>query len=149
MKSLPFLLAVLLVTSLSGCSGESWRKAFTAKVVVVSYDDLGTETMLSPILGPRGNNPQIVVHHGATNKHAEPRRLNDHQGLLILRRNSRRLPDTAENEALRQRMTAAYHRLHACYNQRRNAFLSVPPFAGRGSMSMTRMNLMPPVPPSL
>lgn len=133
----------------SGCTQDSWRKAFTAKVVTVSYDDLGTEAMVSPVLGARGTDPQIVVRQGATNQHSSPRYLNTRQGLLMLRRNARRLPDTAENAPLRQRMTTAYNRLYYYYNLRRSAFLSVPPFGGRGSMSMMRSTMMPPMPPTL
>jgi len=138
-----------LVSLLSGCTQDAWKKAFTAKVLTVSYDDLGTEAMVSPILGPRGADPQIVVRQGATNPHSTPRCLNAHQGLVMLRRNARNLANTKENAPLRQRMTTAYNRLYFYYNQRRDAFLAVPPFVGRGSMTMMRSGMMPPVPPTL
>jgi hypothetical protein len=145
----PFLLACLLLPSLSGCTRDSWRQAFSARVLTVSYDNLGTEAMVSPALGPRGTDPQIVVRQGATNPQSTPRCLNAHEGLLMLRRNSRHLPRTAQNEPLRRRMKSAYDRLYHYYNQRRDAFLAVPAFGGRGSMTMMRSTMMPPVPPSL
>ena len=146
----PLLLVTLLLTAfLSSCSREAWRKAFATPVVQLSYDDLGTETMLIPVLGSRGSNTSIVVHNGATNASSDPRHLNVHQGLLMLRRNARSLPHTPENQPLRQRMTIAYDRMYNLYRTRRDASLAMPPFAGRGSTTMMRMGMMPPVPPTL
>ncbi|HEY1048428.1 MAG TPA: hypothetical protein VGE39_01680 [Prosthecobacter sp.] len=73
--------------------------------------------------------------------------LNSHQALLLLRRNERALPQTAGNAPLRQRMQVAYSRVYNLYRTRRDAVQSVPPFGGRSSMA--RMQMIPPMPPSL
>lgn len=142
-------LSFLALFLASSCTSQSWKNAFAAQVVTVSYDDLGPESLVAPVLGPRGGNPQIVAHAGATRTDTNPRRLNAHQGLLLLRRNARQLPATPAGAELRQRMSVAYARLLHFYNARRAAFTSVPPFGGRGSMTMARMTAMPPVPPTL
>lgn len=147
MKTPSFLLACLLLALLSGCTRESWRKAFSAEVLQLSYDDFGTEAMVSPVLGPRGTDLQVVINHGATNSASSPRRLNTYQGLLMLRRNAHRLARTPENEALRQRMTRTYSRLYHFYRTRREAMLAAPPSVGRGALA--RMQIIPPVPPTL
>ncbi len=147
MKTPSLLLACLLVAFLGGCTRESWRKAFTSEVLQLSCDDFGTEAMVSPVLGPRGTDVQVVINHGATNSTSSPRRLNTYQGLLMLRRNAHRLPRTPENEALRQRMTRAYSRLYHAYRTRREAMLAAPPSVGRGALA--RMHMIPPVPPTL
>ncbi len=142
-------LSFLALCLASGCTSQTWKNAFSAQVVTVSYDDLGPESFVAPLLGPRGGNPQVVAHAGATRADTEPRRLNAHQGLLLLRKNARQLPATPAGAALRQRMDVAYARLLHFYNARRAAFTSVPPFGGRGSMTMARMTTMPPMPPTL
>jgi hypothetical protein len=147
MKSLPLILTCLLVSFLGGCTRESWQKAFTTEVLQLSYDDFGTEAIVSPVLGPRGTDLRILINHGSTNSTASPRRLNTYQGLLMLRRNAHRLPRTPENEALRQRMSRTYNRLYHSYRTRREAMLASPPSFGRGAMP--RMQMMPPVPPML
>lgn len=138
------LLAIAgLLLLLSHCSGNSSSR----RQLTVLYDDLGTSAMLQPILGPRGHDPLIVVHHGSTQEGSQPRHLNVHQGMLMLRRNARLLPHTPENQPLRNRMRIAYQRMFDYYRTRRDAFMAVPPFAGRGSMG--RQQLMPPMPPTL
>ncbi|MFO1482534.1 MAG: hypothetical protein U1F71_04135 [Verrucomicrobiaceae bacterium] len=141
---LPFLLAFFP----AGCTSDQLHHAFAARTLQLSYDDLGPASLVKPVLGERGSDPVIVVHSGATNPTASPRRLNAHQAILLMRSNARRLPKTPENEALLQRMNHAYSRLYAYYQWRRNAFLSVPPFFGRGAVA--RMSVAPPpVPPTL
>jgi len=98
---------LLLLTVSSGCTREAWGKAFTVKVLQVSYDDLGPEAMVVKTLGPRGKDLTVTVHHAATDEEAQPRLLNVHQGMLLLRKNYRRLPQTPENDALRERMSRA------------------------------------------
>lgn len=146
----PFLklasLALLLTVS-GGCTREVWQKVFTLKVLQVSYDDLGPEAMVVSALGPRGKDLTVTVHHGATDETARPRLLNVHQGLLLLRRNYRRLPPTPKNDALRERMAQAYSRMFQYYRSRRDAMMATPPSFGRGSMG--RMMLMPPMPPTI
>jgi hypothetical protein len=153
MKSISFRQLVkfsaylLLLTVSSGCSRETWRRAITVKVLQVSYDDLGPEAMVVSVLGPRGRDLTITVHHGATDKQALPRLLNVRQGMLLLRKNDRRLSHTPENDALRARMARAYDRMFQYYRTRRDAMMAIPPFFGRGSMG--RMILMPPMPPTI
>jgi hypothetical protein len=146
MKSSLLCLA-LLATMFSGCSQDAWKKAFTARVLTVSYDDLGTEAMLKPTLGSRGTDPTILVHHGATDAQALPRRLGVHEGLLLLRKNARQLPRTPANSALRERMARTYSRMYQFYRTRRDAVMATPPFYGRGALG--RAMLMPPMPPTL
>lgn len=119
------------------------------RVTQVSYDDLGPPVLVAKALGERGANPLIVVTSGGTNTHTDPRRLNAHQAINLLRTNARQLPRTPQNEPLRQRMSVAYNRVYHLYRSRRDAALSVPPFFGRGSTSMTRMAMFPSVPPTL
>ena len=142
-----FSACLLLLTVSSSCTRETWRKAITVKVLQVSYDDLGPEAMVVSALGPRGKDSTITVHHGATNKQAQPRLLNVHQGMLLLRKNDRHLSQTPENDALRARMAQAYDRMFQYYRTRRDSMMATPPFFGRGSMG--RMILMPPMPPSI
>lgn len=149
MRTSLLALTALALALLSSCTSASWKKAFTPSVVTVSYDDLGPEALVAPVLGPRGENPQIIAHAGSTRPDTNPRRLNAHQGLLLLRRNARVLPATPAGDDLRRRMSTAYGRLFHLYNSRRVAFTSVPPFGGRGSMNPMRTTMMPPVPPSL
>jgi hypothetical protein len=137
----------LLVAVAGGCTRHTWQDAFTLKVMQVSYDDLGPEAMVEPTLGPRGRDLVVTVHHGATDDAARPRLLNVHQGLLLLRKNYRCLPQTPENDSLRQRMARAYSRLYQHYRTRRDAMMATPPSFGRGSMG--RMMLMPPMPPTI
>lgn len=138
-------LTVLL--SLGGCTGADWKKALAGPHLEVSYDDLGTPAMLGPVLGPRGENPAIMVHSGANNATTQPRRLNAYNGMLLLRHNEHLLPRTPENEPLRQRMTRAYSRIYQYYSTRRSAALAAPPAVGRGAMG--RMQMMPPARPTL
>lgn len=142
-------LAVFLLPlgALSSCSSHSWQKLLTGPSATVSYDDLGTEAMLIPVLGPRGEDPRILVHLGATRADSQPRKLSAHNGLLMLRRNEEKLPRTAENEPLRERMRHAYSRIYQYYRTRRDASLAAPPYVGRGAMN--RMQMMPPVPSAL
>lgn len=65
----------------------------------------------------------------------------------MLRRNEHALPQTAENTPLRQRMRVAYSRIYDLYRTRRDAIQAVPPFTGRAAMS--RMQMLPPMPPTL
>jgi hypothetical protein len=142
-----FSACLLLLTVSSGCSRETWRRAITVKVLQVSYDDLGPEAMVVSALGPQGRDLTITVHHGATDKQAQPRLLNVRQGMLLLRKNDRRLSHTPENDALRARMARAYDRMFQYYRTRRDAMMATPPFFGRGSVG--RMILMPPMPPTI
>jgi hypothetical protein len=144
---LKFSAFLLLLTVSSGCNREAWRKAFTMRVLQVSYDDLGPESMVVSALGARGKDLTVTVHHGATDEEAQPRLLNVHQGMLLLRKNYRRLPQTPENDALRERMAHAYSRMFQYYRTRRDAMMATPPSFGRGSMG--RMMLMPPMPPTI
>jgi hypothetical protein len=61
-------LSFLALFLASSCSSQTWKNAFAAQVVTVSYDDLGSESLVAPVLGPRGGNPQIVAHAGATGR---------------------------------------------------------------------------------
>lgn len=144
---LKFSAFLLLLTVSNGCTREALHKAITAKVLQVSYDDLGPEAMVMSALGARGKDLTVTVHHGATDEEAQPRLLNVHQGMLLLRKNYRRLPQTPENDALRERMARAYSRMYQYYRTRRDAMMATPPSFGRGSMG--RMMLMPPMPPTI
>jgi hypothetical protein len=144
---LKFNAFLLLLTVSSGCTRVAWHKAFTGKVLQVSYDDLGPEAMVLKTLGPRGQDLTVTVHHAATDEAAQPRLLNVHQGMLLLRKNYRRLPGTPENDALRERMARAYSRMIQYYRTRRDSMMATPPSFGRGSMG--RMMLMPPMPPTI
>lgn len=147
LSRLPLLAALLAAAALTSCTSAAWHRALAGPAATVSYDDLGTEEMLMPVLGPRGSDPQIRVHLGATNAQAQPRKLSAYNGLLMLRRNENALPKTPENEALRERMRRAYGRIYHYYRTRRDASLGAPPYFGRGAMP--RMQMMPPVPPYL
>lgn len=137
-------LAALAITS---CTRGAWQKMAAGPSAIVSYDDLGTAEMLTPVLGPRGDDPHIKVHLGGTSATSQPRRLSAYNGLLMLRHNERALPDTPENAALRERMRRAYSHIYQFYRTRRDAAMSTPPFVGRGAMQ--RVQMLPSVPSSL
>lgn len=136
-----------LLLSLASCSGTDWKKALSGPQLEVSYDDLGTPAMLQPVFGPRGENPGIKVHSGATSATTQPRHLNAYNGMLMLRHNEHMLPKTPENEPLRERMRRAYSQIYQYYSTKRSAALAAPPAVGRGAMG--RMQMMPPVRSSL
>ncbi|MGV3662372.1 MAG: hypothetical protein ACO1TE_19470 [Prosthecobacter sp.] len=141
------LILCLFLALLGACTQQGRQRALAGPRLEVSYDDLGTEAMLQRTLGPRGAAPGILIHHGGTNPETTPRQLNAHQALRMLRGNDRALPHTPANEPLRQRMRAAYSRIYNLYRTRRDAIQAVPPFFGRGAMG--RMQMLPPMPPSL
>ncbi len=138
---------VSLVFVLSSCSNGSLQQMLAGPALEISYDDLGPEAMVSPLLGPRGTDTRVMIHSGGTQTDTRPRRLNAYKGLLILRHNERHLPRTLENEALRERLKKTYGRLYDYYRTRREASLGAPPMVGRGAMS--RMHMTPAVPPYL
>jgi len=148
MKHALLLLAALALL-LPACTAAQRQKALSANTVTISYDDFGPPELVRPVLGERGANPLILVTNGGSKTTADPRKLNTHQALRLLRTNARQLSTTPQDEALRRRMSSAYKRIAHLYTTRRNAMLSSPPFFGRGSSTMQRMLLIPPVPPSL
>lgn len=150
LPGLTFLVRIvvsLLVFSTGACTRAGWQKALAGPRLEVSYDDLGTQAMLEPVLGSRGTDPAIQVHMGGHNATTQPRRLNAYNGMLMLRHNERLLPRAPENEALRQRMRRAYSRIYQYYSTRRTAVLAAPPSVGRGAMD--RMLMFPPARPTL
>lgn len=136
-----------LILPLSSCSNPQLKKMLAGPSLEVSYDDLGTEAMVRPLLGGRGTDTRVMIYTGQTKTDTSPRRLNVYKGLLALRHNERQLARTPENEPLRLRLKRTYDRLYNYYRTRRDASLGAPPMMGRGAMG--RMQMMPPVPPYL
>ena len=118
-----------------------------------AYDDFGTESMASHLLGPKGTDTQVIAHFGSTRSTPPPegpdvRYVSIEQAMFYLRRRVRKLPKTPENAVLRQRLQATYSRLFKVYTTKRNAFMSSPSASyGRGGMN--RALMMPPMPPEI
>ena len=153
------LSSVCFFIGLSACTSESRHENFVSRVVPLTYDDFGPESMAKPLLGPRGTNTRVIVYHGATRsalEHHFPtsasgtpdyRFITLLSGIYHLQREIRHLPMTPENEPLRQRLRQTYSRLYTAYNKRRLALVSTPPFFGRGAV--WKSSIMPPIAPPM
>jgi len=151
MKALPHiaLLACCCILFIVSCG--SYTNAISGPPF--AYDDFGTETMASHLIGPKGKDTQVVARFGST--HPTPptegpdvRYVSVSQAMSYLRHSVRKLPKTPENAALHQRLSITYSRLYRHYSTKRSAFLSAPSSSyGRGGMNKALM--MPPMPPSI
>jgi len=151
MKALPLvaLFACFSILFLVGCDAN--LNAIPG--LPFAYDDFGTESMASDLIGPKGKDTQVVARFGSTNSTPPPggpdvRYVGVGQAMNHLRHSVRKLSRTPENEALHQRLAATYSRLYREYSSKRDAFMSVPSASyGRGGMN--RALMMPPMPPSI
>ncbi|MDB6003516.1 MAG: hypothetical protein JWR15_503 [Prosthecobacter sp.] len=118
-----------------------------------AYDDFGPEPVAARLLGPKGKDTHVIARFGTTRKTPplegpDVRYVNVEQSMFFLRSAARNLPKTAENAAVRQRLSTTYNRLYNQYSTKRNAFLSAPSSSyGRGGMN--RVFMMPPMPPAI
>lgn len=151
MKALPHiaLLACCSLLFLVGCGGN--LNAIPGPPFV--YEDFGTESMASHLLGPKGKDTQVIARFGSTDPTPPPegpdvRYVSVSQAMNYLRHSVRKLPRTPENAALHQRLSTTYSRLYRQYSTKRDSFMSVPSASyGRGGMN--RALMMPPMPPSI
>ena len=148
MKYLPLLLMPALLL-LSGCVAGGLSRAFAGQTLTLNYDDFGPERMATPFLGPRGSHTVIVAHYGfndlTPSGPEDVRYVNVLQSLNFLRQEVRKLPITAANEPLRQRLRTTYSRLYPLQLRRYNNALSTSfttPFVG-----MNRRLMLPALPP--
>ncbi len=148
MKYLPLLLMPALLL-LSGCTAGGLSRAFAGQSLTLNYDDFGPERLASPFLGPRGSHTVIIAHYGFNNISPsgpeDVRYVNVLQSLNFLRQEVRKLPLTAANEPLRQRLRATYARIYPLQLRRYNNALNssfLQPFGG-----MDRRLMLPALPP--
>lgn len=148
MKFTP-LLFMLVLLMLPGCSAGGLSRAFAGQSLTLNYDDFGPERMAAPFLGPRGSHTVIVAHYGfnslTPSGPEDIRYVNVLQSLNFLRQEVRKLPLTAANEPLRQRLRATYARLYPLQLRRYNTALNssfLQPFGG-----MDRRLMLPALPP--
>lgn len=149
MKSRSLLLWLLPVVLLAGCTAGGLSRAFPGQSLTLTYDDFGPERMAAPFLGPRGARTVIIAHYGFKNLTPsgpeDVRYVNVLQSLNFLRQQVGKLPPTAANEPLRQRLRATYARLYPLQKRRYNNALSgsfIQPFGG-----MDRRLMLPALPP--
>ncbi|WP_395744294.1 hypothetical protein [Prosthecobacter sp.] len=151
MKTTPLLslLLSLLLLLLPGCTPEQRGRAFAGQSLTLNYDDFGPESMAAPFLGPRGAHTIVVAHYGfndiTPSGPQDVRYVNVLQSMNFLRDEVHRLPRTAANEPLRQRLRTTYARLYPLQLQRyKNALNSAFVIPSPG---MSRQLMVPVVPP--
>jgi len=148
MKYLPLLFMPALLL-LSSCTAGGMSRAFAGQSLTLNYDDFGPERMAAPFLGPRGSHTVVVAHYGFNDLTPSGpegvRYVNVLQSLNFLRQEVRKLPLTATNEPLRQRLRSTYARIYPLQLRRYNTMLNssfVQPFGG-----MNRRLMLPALPP--
>lgn len=133
------------------CTETVWQRQRAFSQVVLSYDDFGPESIASRLLGPRGRDLKIIVHHNSTRLTPSSsdgvRYVNTSQAMDFLRYQVRHLPRTPENEGVRARLRATYSPIYDIYRRRRDAITSVPFPYSRGSVN--RAFTLPPRPPTI
>jgi len=150
----PLALAFILgcsfcVMLLASCSDAS----YITPAMTFAYDDFGSEATASSLLGPKGNDTQVVARFASTQitppaDGPDIRFVNTEKAMWFLRSQVRKLPQTEENAVERQRLQRTYSRLYDVYSTKRSAFLSSPSSSyGRGGMNKALM--MPPMPPAI
>lgn len=149
MKSTSLLLLLLALLLLPGCAAGGLSRAFAGQSLTLNYDDFGPERMAAPFLGPRGSHTVIVAHYGFNDLNPSGpdgvRYVNVLQSLNFLRQEVHKLPLTAANEPLRQRLRTTYSRLYPLQLRRYNIALSgsfIQPFG-----AMNRRLMLPALPP--
>lgn len=146
------LVCLLLLSSLvASCSSEAWQRSFSRQQMRLAYDDFGPESICARLIGPRGDNTRIMVHHSSTRLTPEGpedvRYLNISQAMDFLRYEVKHLPRTPENEVVRQRLRTTYSPIYDLYRLRRDAIMSRPFPHSRGSLN--RAFILPPRPPRI
>ena len=148
MNSTTMLLLLLPLLLLQGCTAGGLSRAFAGQSLTLNYDDFGPERMAAPFLGPRGAHTIVVAHYGFNDLTPSGpegvRYVNVLQSLNFLRQEVRRLPPTAANEPLRQRLRSTYARIYPLQLRRYNNALNssfVQPFGG-----MNRRLMLPALP---
>lgn len=149
MKFTPMLLLLLSLLWLPGCAAGGVSRAFAGQSLTLNYDDFGPERMAASFLGPRGSHTVIVAHYGFSDLTPsgpeDVRYVNVLQSLNFLKQEVHKLPLTAANEPLRQRLRTTYSRLYPLQLRRYNLALSgsfIQPFGG-----MNRRLMLPALPP--
>jgi hypothetical protein len=141
-RRLAFLLLPLLFVSCSGFKPQP----ILSKVLTFSAADFGPESMAAPLLGPGCAGRQVIVHHGLPARYLDQHypntvRIYAAPAIKHLNRCVTDTPRDAAHAELRARLIRTRTLILDFYNQRRIAFNSVPPYAGRGYMA--RQMMMP------
>lgn len=149
MKFTCMLLLLLPLVLLPGCAAGGLSRAFAGQSLTLNYDDFGPERMAAPFLGPRGSHTVIVAHYGfndlTPSGPEDVRYVNVLQSLNFLRQEVHKLPLTAANEPLRQRLRTTYARIYPLQLRKYNLALSgsfIQPIGG-----MNRRLMLPALPP--
>lgn len=141
-RRLALLLLPLLFVSCSGFKPQP----ILSKVLTFSAADFGPESMSAPLLGPGSSGKQVIVHHGLPARYLDQHypntiRIYAAPAIKHLNRCVTDTPHDAAHAELRARLIHTRTLILDFYNQRRIAFNSVPPYAGRGYMA--RQMMMP------
>lgn len=149
MKFTSMLLLLLCLLWLPGCAAGGVSRALAGQSLTLNYDDFGPERMAASFLGPRGSHTVIVAHYGFSDLTPsgpeDVRYVNALQSLNFLKQEVHKLPLTAANAPLRQRLRTTYSRLYPLQLRRYNLALSgsfIQPFGG-----MNRRLMLPALPP--
>lgn len=135
-------LGLAALFGLPSCSALSERLVMN-QVEVLAYDDFGPEALAAPLLGPRAEGAQVVVHYRLSEKAlaarypgAQYRAVPVVPALRHLNAAVARTPDDAAHAEARARMIATRARLLNFYNTWRATFNALTPAtAGRGYMA--------------
>jgi hypothetical protein len=139
------LLGMLLCTCFSGCGEALHPQPLLKKVLVFECGDFGPELLVRPWLGECGKGAQVVVYYnqfesGLRGRYPEPGYRLEPLNAAIFHTN-RILSQLPPGSPERARVRETQRRLLEFQRELRSAFLSVPPYAGRGSMR--RLSVMP------
>ncbi len=149
MRPFSFLLILSLLSVLTGCTRESWRKCLAGPDLTLRYDDFGPEAYAAKLLGERQNGQRpISIVHGRSRLLPDGQRVNVFEAMRHLKTVARTLPPTPEAQQVRARLSATYARLYDFYRTRRDAMMSAP-YSSSSRGSMNRALMLPIMPMSL
>lgn len=140
MTSVQRLVCLLLPLLLISCAGIKPRPILS-KTLTFTAADFGTAEMSAPLIGPGGQDRQVLVvhmHHAGSSavQVLAP------QAIKHLNRCVKDLPRDGTHTALRARLIRTRTVILDFYNQRRTAFTSVPPYNARNGY-LGRQMMMP------
>lgn len=136
------LLCLLLPLALLSSCAQVQVRPLLGKTLHFQAADFGPESMSAPLIGSGAPSREVWVVH-RTQPQAGPGivQILPAPAIKHLNRCVSSLPRDAAHHALRTRLIHTRSRILDFYNERRNAFMSVPPFSPRSGYFARQMIL--------